>query len=99
MDEQLTPAAFMPHLNKVFRVEGGHHELTLSKVDVRRLEVEEAKFVPRQPFTLIFSSPPRDLLREGLYTLAAEDGSRFELYVIPVLTPVATRQDYQVAIN
>jgi hypothetical protein len=99
MEEKLTPGVFQPHLTKGFRVQGGHHELILSRVDVRDLDGAEAKLVPRQPFTLIFSGPPRDLLPEGLYTLAVEGGPRFELYVIPVLTPVATRQDYQVVVN
>jgi len=99
MAEQLTPDLFLPHVDKVFRVKEGRHELTLSKVDIRDLDEREARLVPRQPFTLIFSGPPRDVLPQGMYTFEVAGGLHFELYVIPVLTPVATRQDYQAAFN
>jgi len=99
MAKQLTPDLFLPHVNKVFRVKDGRHELTLSEVSIRRLDEQEAKLVPRQPFTLIFSGPPQDVLPQGMYTFEVAGGPQFELYVIPVLTPVATRQDYQAAFN
>ena len=35
MAEQLTPEHFHPHLDKVFRVQGGRHALTLAEVDAR----------------------------------------------------------------
>ena len=68
-------------------------------LQVDALSAELAKGAPRPPFTLIFSGPPGDVLREGLYTLEVEGGPSFDLYVIPVHTPVLGRQDYQVAIN
>ena len=33
MSELLTSEDFLPHVNKVFRVRGGHHALTLTRVD------------------------------------------------------------------
>jgi len=97
MSEQFSPELFLPHVDKPFRVRGGRHVLTLTKVEAAM--AEGAKGAPRQPFILIFSGPPGDVLPEGLYALDAEDGPSFDLYVIPIQTPVLGRQDYQVAIN
>lgn len=99
MDEVLTAEHFRPYVGKVFRVKDGHHELTLSAVNAHGGGDTATTLMHRQPFTLIFSGAPRDVLREGLYTLDAADGVQFEIYVIPVSTPVVTRQDYQAAFN
>ena len=94
MAETLTPEHFHPHVEKVFRVKGGRHAITLSVVDV-----SSEKAGPRQAFSLIFSGPPGDVLPEGLYTLEVADGPQFELYVIPIHTPQRDRQNYQSAFN
>jgi hypothetical protein len=99
MSELLTPGHFIPHVNKAFRVQGGRHAMTLTQVDVRRMQDWEAAVAPRQPFTLIFSGPPGDVLSEGMHVLEVENGPSFELYVIPIHTPARDRQDYQAAFN
>ncbi|HEX8663400.1 MAG TPA: hypothetical protein VF744_05160 [Beijerinckiaceae bacterium] len=99
MAEQLTPQHFLPHVQKVFRVEGGRHALTLTVVEQRRLEDHEAGVDFREPFNLIFRGPPGDVLSEGMYRLAVEDGPSFELYVMPVHTPARDRQNYQASFN
>ena len=48
MAEQLTPEHFHPHLDKVFRVQGGRHALTLAEVQARQLSEAERKVVRRQ---------------------------------------------------
>ncbi len=98
MDQVLTVERFRPYVGKVFRVSGGAHELTLSTVDAHG-GATAAPLPHRQPFTLIFSGAPRDVLPEGMYTFDVADDVQFEIYVIPVLTPVATRQDYQAVFN
>ena len=95
MSEQLTSEHFIPYLNRVFRVDGGHHALTLTQVDAPR----QAPSAPRQPFTLIFCGPPGDVVTEGMHTLAVEEDRSFALYLIPVQTPSAERQDYQAVFN
>jgi Domain of unknown function (DUF6916) len=52
-----------------------------------------------QAFNLIFSGPPGDVLREGLYTFQVERGPEFEFYVMPIHTPAPGQQDYQAAFN
>src|SRR3712207_1074067 len=91
--EPLTPDHFLPHVGKVFRVRGGRHAFPLVKVDQRKLA--EWETAPRQPFNLIFHGVPGDVLPEGMYTFEVEDGPAFELYVMPVHTPLRDRQDYQ----
>jgi hypothetical protein len=99
MSEILTPEHFQPHVNKVFRVKGGRHALTLANVEVRELQDWEAKMALRQPFNLIFHGPAGEVLAEGMRTLEVEGGPAFELYVIPIQTPARDRQDYQAPFN
>ena len=99
MPEPLTPDHFQPHVGKLFRVQGTHHAFTLAHIDSRRREDWEHEMGLREPFNLIFRGPAGDVMREGLYVLEAEDGSSFELYIIPIHTPARDRQDYQAAFN
>src|ERR1700745_2354511 len=62
MDRPLSADQFQPHIGKDFKVKDGRHELTLRAVDLRRLEAWETALFERNPFTLIFSGPPRDVL-------------------------------------
>src|ERR1700751_3714698 len=95
---QLTAQRFLPHMKKMFRVRGGRHALTLMRGEGPQGGGEVPPEV-RQPFNLIFTGPPSDLLPEGIYTLDVEDGPHFELYVIPIYTPRPDRQDYQASFN
>src|SRR5262249_51163090 len=99
MQEHLTPDHFLDHVNKTFRVKGGGHAFTLTRVEQRRMEEWEISEGLRQPFNLIFRGPPGNVLREGLYTLEVEGGPSFELYVIPIHTAARDRQNYQAAFN
>ena len=99
MAELLTPQDFAPHVEKVFRLRGGHHALTLVRIEHRQREDWELELGERDPFNLIFRGQPGDLLPEGLYTLDVEGGAAFELYIIPVHTPTRDRQNYQAAFN
>jgi hypothetical protein len=99
----LTADTFAPHQGASFRVEGGHHLLSLSEVE--RLENQPGHGDPAyQPFVLIFSGPPGDVLAEGMHTLRREagapgEGAAYDLYLIPVHTPAPGRQDYQAVFN
>lgn len=97
--EKIVAEDFLPHVNKTVRVDGWHHTLTISKVQVRKLQEWETDIIPRQPFLVLFSGPPGDVLPEGMRDLHVEDGPSFKLYVIPVLTPQRDRQDYQSVFN
>jgi hypothetical protein len=99
MPELLTPDHFFPHLNKVFKAQGGRHALTLTEVSAAILTEEDRAAALRCPFTLIFAGPPGDLLDEGLYTFDVDDDVTFELYVMPIHTSARSRQDYQAAFN
>lgn len=99
MDQPLTADLFLPHVGKVLRVKGGRHALTLSQVEVHPRQDEQAKLMPRQPFTLILAGPRGDVLRAGLYEIEIEGGPTFQLHVMPIQTFAADRQEYQVAVN
>lgn len=94
----LTAETFAPHVGASFQVEGGHHVLSLSEVE--RLQKEPGlsdQYV--QPFVLVFSGPPGDVLAEGMHTIKVEDGTAYDLYLIPIHTPEPGRQDYQAVFN
>jgi hypothetical protein len=93
----LTADTFAPHVDATFRVEGGHHVLSLSEVE--RIETPPGHGAGVQPFVLVFSGPPGDVLAEGLHTITHEDGTAYDLYLIPVHTPASGRQDYQAVFN
>jgi hypothetical protein len=99
MHQPLTADLFLPHVGKVFRVRGSRHALTLSQVDLHPRQEAQAKVMERQPYTLILDGPPGDVLAEGLYTFEIDGGPALELYVIPVQTFAADRQEYQIAFN
>ena len=99
MADMLTADHFLPHVNQVFRVKESGHALTLSRVELRRMEERELATLGRQSFTLIFAGPPDNLLHEGLYTLEVDQGPAFQIYVIPVQTLARDRQDYQAVFN
>ena len=93
----LTADTFAPHLGASFKVEGGHHVLSLSEVE--RLEAQPGHAPGFAPFVLIFSGPPGEVLAEGMHTITREGGAAYDLYLIPVHTPAPGRQDYQAVFN
>jgi hypothetical protein len=99
MDELLTRESFDPHIGKIFGVPNSRHALTLVRIETRPIAAWEQKMGLRASFNLIFSGPPGDILAEGMHRLALEDGTTFELYVVPVQTPMRGRQDYQSSFN
>jgi len=88
---------FAPHVDKQFRFAGWPGSLRLVRIDVPARPA--ASDVARAPFTLIFRGVRGEVLTEGLRTATAEDGSSFELYIMPIHTPAADRQDYQAVFN
>jgi hypothetical protein len=87
---------FAPHVDKQFRFAGWHGSLRLARIEV---PPDVAADAGRLSFTLIFQGVRGDILAEGLRTATAEDGSSFEFYIMPIHTPAADRQDYQVVFN
>ncbi|MGR4865245.1 DUF6916 family protein [Caulobacter sp. LARHSG274] len=94
----LTADLFARHVGQAFRIQGGWHVLTLNQVD-RPPPQPWHQDMGLTPFTLLFSGPPGDVLAEGLHTIVPEDGTAYGLYLIPVHTPAAGRQDYQAVFN
>lgn len=92
----LTADTFAPHVGASFQLEGGRHVLSLREID--RLDVEPGH-PGVQPFVLVFSGPPGDVVAEGMRTMTVEDGTAYDLYLIPIHTPERDRQDYQAVFN
>lgn len=99
MGELLTRESFDPHIGKTFRIGNSDHALTLVRIETRPIEEWEQRMGLRAPFNLIFRGPAGDVLAEGMHTLALEDGTSFDLYIIPIHTPVRDQQDYQSSFN
>lgn len=88
---------FAPHVDKQFRFSGWHGSLRLARIDIPARPAPAGAV--RAPFTLIFEGVRGDALPQGMRTATAEDGSSFELYIMPIRTPSADRQDYQAVFN
>ena len=97
MAKELSCDDFTPHLERSFTVAGQVHTLVL--VSAALLEGSPGAQAARQPFILIFRGPPGEVLPEGMHTLEAEDRTAFTFYIMPIHTPSAKFQDYQVVFN
>jgi hypothetical protein len=97
MSRVLTAEDFVAHVGKTFSPKDQHRVLTL--VAVKTPKWPGWDDMPRQPFSLVLSGPPNDVLPEGQYDFAVDGGPDFALYIIPVVTPARDRQDYQVVFN
>ncbi|MDE3177648.1 MAG: hypothetical protein KGM15_16225 [Pseudomonadota bacterium] len=89
---------FAPHVGKLFQFIGTPYAFPLDRIlgDAGAPASGQA----RRPFALIFRGPrDGDVLPEGLYDCATEDGASFNLYVAPIHTPQPDRQEYQAAFN
>jgi hypothetical protein len=97
MSTQLTADDFRPHIGKRCTPQGQHRMLTLVSVDTPRFAGWET--LPRKPFILIFSGPPGDVLPEGQYDVAIDEGPSLPLHIAPVHTLARDRQNYQAVFN
>ena len=97
MADILTAEYFAPHVGKDVRPAGQHRVLTFVTLDAREFPGWEA--APRKPFSLILRGPPDDVLPQGPYICAFDDGPSVELYIMPIHTPSREHQDYQVVFN
>lgn len=92
--EILTAAHFAERRGGAFRVEGWAHSLLL-----RDIQASSGDSSFRAPFNLIFEGPRHDVLPEGLRRLIADNDAAYDLYLIPIRTIEADRQNYQAAFN
>src|SRR6478609_155921 len=88
---------FAPHVDRQFRFAGWHGSLRLVRIELSARPADGD--AARTPFTLIFQGVRGDVLAEVMGTATADDGSCFELYIMPIHTPGVDRQDYQVVFN
>ena len=93
----LTARDFAARVGKTVKPKGQHRVLTLVAINTAKLPGWEA--MPREPFALILRGPPDDVLPEGLYNVAFDDGREFALHITPIHTAARDRQDYQIAFN
>ena len=96
MTNTLCHEDFAPHVDASFGFDGWHGRLRLVRIEVSRHPAAPGM---RAPFTLIFQGVRGELLAEGFWTATADDGSRFEIYVMPIHTPAPDRQEYQAVFN
>jgi hypothetical protein len=96
-DRSLTAEDFAPHVGKGFTPLGQHRTITLVSVELSTFAGVDT--LPRAPFSLLFSGPPNDVLPEGLYDVAIQDGPELPVYISPIHTYDRNRQDYQAVFN
>jgi hypothetical protein len=95
LPQSLTIEDFEPYIGRNFAVAGRSEILKLVSADRGRA----TRGLPRIPFSLIFEGARDRIVPEGLYRLSPEDGTDFEVYVIPIMTLSGDRQDYEAVFN
>jgi hypothetical protein len=88
---------FAPYAGKAFSFP--EQAVTLVLAEIKTMRLSSAPGAERIPFSLIFHGPAEEPLPEGFYTAVIEAGPRVDLYVMPIHTPAAGRQDYQAVFN
>ena len=87
---------FSPYVEAVFRFDGWPETLHLAVVEVAsRLNPGS----DRPSFTLVFRGKRNPVMPEGMRRATAPDGRAFDIYLMPIHTPSADRQDYQAVFN
>jgi hypothetical protein len=98
MAELLKIEHFEPHVGKLVRFLDTRYAFPLHRIESDQHPLPPG--LPRRPFILIFRGPKeRDVLPEGQYQCAIEDGPTYPLYVMPIHTPAPDCQEYQAAFN
>ncbi len=97
MDQPLTHAFFQPFVGRTFSFQGSHVVLTLASATANPQYAMPG--APQVPFSLIFHGPAGDILPEGYYRVAIENGPEVEFYINPIHTVARDRQDYQAVFN
>ena len=97
MSDPITPETFAGHVDEIFAVhaDGEAMDLVLSEIETHGEPPGEGL---RQPFTLIFKGPKNRVLTEGVFAVENAAVGRYELYLIPILSP-GELQDYQCVFN
>ena len=94
-----TAEAFEPWIGQVFVTANGQYALELARVE----RLAAAGLSGRQPFTLIFRGPPKQVLPgvlpEGHHRFELAGGQAISFHIMPIHTPAPGRQDYQAVFN
>ena len=93
----LTVDDFLPYVGAIYLVQATPKPVEIVLETIQRAPGES--WLPREPFTLSFSSAWNALLLEGRYTLQPPGGSLVELHIIPTQTGPSERRYYHVVIN
>nr|WP_294510992.1 hypothetical protein [uncultured Rhodopila sp.] len=88
---------FLPYAGRTFCFSG--QTVTLVLAEIKAMPRAAIPGAERIPFSLIFHGSAGDVLPEGLYAAAIEAGPKVDLYIMPVHTRAAGRQEYQAVFN
>lgn len=93
----LTIDDFKPHVGEAFAVDATPEpiRILLDKVTPQ----PGPSWLPREPFSLVFSTPWGTLLAEGSYRMKSPRGDLLEVYVIPTQTLPGPRRYYHSVFN
>ena len=97
LETLLTVDDFMPHVGSTYRVEA-----VPQLVDIRLDEVlrrPRGRWMAREPFLLVFSSPWTVLLVAAHYRMRPEGGQPVAVYLIPSQSALSPRRLYHAVFN
>lgn len=93
----LTMEHFLPHVGQTYRVQAAPEPVDIRLDEVRRSP--KAVWMPRDPFSLVFSTPWNVLLVEASYAMQPHGGDPITLHLIPSLSVPGDRRFYHAVFN
>lgn len=93
----LTIDDFKPHVGERFLADAAPEAIAIQLDEIRPAPAID--WLPREPFSLVFSTPWDTMLVEGAYRLKTPRGDMVELYLIPTQTMLGPRRYYHSVFN
>jgi len=93
----LTIDDFRPHVGEFYKVDATPEPIDILLDAV--LAAPGADWLPREPFTLVFSTPWDTLLVEGHYRMKTPRGDLIGFHLIPTQTAHGPRRHYHSVFN
>ncbi len=95
MFEQFEKPKAESYLNQTFEVHTQSHGV----VEVKLTEASETKSGPAVSISLIFQGPKDRIFQQGTQALKHPSLGEFTLFMVPVIGPDPTVQEYQVVLS
>lgn len=95
----VTVDVFKPHVGEAFLVDAQPEPVRIVLDEVRAGIMTGVDWLPREPFSLSFSTPWDTMLIEGAYPMKTPHGDLVHVHLIPTQTSPGPRRHYHAVFN